>query len=94
MSEKSLKSELISGIIKIGRRGQITLPKTLRVVEDLRRGDKLKLVRQPTGTIYLTKLPKEKDPFERLMKVLEKVPKFDFEKAWKEVQEERRRSER
>lgn len=94
MSENHQKSELISGIIKIGRRGQITLPKTLRVVEDLRRGDKLKLVRQPTGTIYLTKLAKEKDPFERLMKVLEKVPKFDFEKAWKEVQEERRRSER
>ena len=94
MSEKSLKSELISGVIKIGRRGQITLPKTVRVAEDLRRGDKLKLVRQPSGSIYLTKLPKEKDPFERLMKVLEKVPKFDFGKTWKEVQEERRRSER
>lgn len=94
MSEKYLKSELISQTIKIGRRGQITLPKTLRVVDNLKKGDKLKLIRQPTGTIYLSKIPKEKDPFERLMKLIKTFPKFDFDEAWKEVQEERRRSER
>ena len=59
MSEKHYKSELITQTIKIGRRGQITLPKTLRMVENLKRGDKLKLVRQPTGAIYLSKVPKE-----------------------------------
>lgn len=94
MSENYRKSELINETIKIGRRGQITLPKVVRTAEGLKRGDRLKLVRQPTGTIYLTKVPKEKDPFERLMKVLEKVPKFDAEKAWKEVEKERRESER
>lgn len=94
MSEKYQKSELMSETIKIGRRGQITLPKIVRTVEGLKRGDRLKLVRQPTGTIYLTKIPKEKDHFERLIKVLGKVPKFDAEKAWKEVEKERRESER
>ena len=84
----------MSGLIKVGRRGQITLPKAMRVVEGLKRGDKLKLVRQPTGTIYLTKIPKEKDPFERLMKLIKTFPKFDAEKAWKEVERERRESER
>ena len=94
MSENYKKSELISDVIKVGRRGQITLPKDVRIAENLKRGDRLKLVRQPTGTIYLTKVPKEKDPFERLMKILEKVPKFDAEKAWSEVERERRENER
>jgi AbrB family looped-hinge helix DNA binding protein len=94
MSEKYLKSEFIRETIKIGRRGQITIPKTVRMIESLKRGDKLKLVRQPTGTIYLEKLPKEKDPVERILEITNKYPKFDFDKAWKEVQEERRRSER
>jgi AbrB family looped-hinge helix DNA binding protein len=93
-SEFNKKSELIIETIKIGRRGQVTIPKNVRTAEALRIGDRLKIVRQPTGTIYLTKIPKEKNPFDRLMTVLEKVPKFDAEKAWKEVERERRESER
>lgn len=49
---------------------------------------------QHTGSIYLTKISKEKDSFERLMEALEKVPKFDAEKAWKEVEKERTECER
>lgn len=94
MSENQKKSDLISGIIKVGRRGQITLPRVIRLAEGFGRGDRLKIVMQPTGSIYITKVSKEKDSFERLMKALEKVPRFDAEKAWKEVEKERRESER
>ncbi|MCS4541471.1 MAG: AbrB/MazE/SpoVT family DNA-binding domain-containing protein [Euryarchaeota archaeon] len=80
------KVELIT---KIGSKGQIVLKKEIRKALGLKPGSMVK------EKLFKGKIIVEPfDPIERIMKIASKYPKFDFKKAWREVQEERRRNER
>lgn len=93
MLEKSIKSEFIEKTVKIGRRGQITLPRIIRKIDKLKEKDELKVTRMPSGELHFRKITKE-HPVDRMLSIIETFPKINFDKTWKEVQSERRESER
>lgn len=82
------KHKLIYRKVKVGERGQITIPKKIRTEDKIMTNDTLLVTHLPGGSIVLRKMEKEK-PEERIMKIIMEAPKIDFKKTWKEVQEER-----
>ena len=76
--------------VKVGEKGQITIPKQVREDWHIKKGDSAKVVVMPSGMITI-KFLREKSPEDRLLEVIEKAPKIDFKKAWKQVERERDR---
>ena len=88
MSEKIKKSDFVKKTVKIGKRGQITLPKSIRTIEKITENEKLNIIKLPSGAMFIKKVIKE-TPEDNIIKIISSVKKIDFEKAWKEVQKER-----
>ena len=79
--------------VKLGKKGQITIPKIIRDEDQLKERDTFIVTHTPGGDIVLRK-QHVKTPEDRMLEAIKRMPKFDFEQAWKEVLEERRRSDR
>ena len=77
--------------VKIGKKGQITIPKKIREEDNLDEDDVFVVTHMPSGDILLKKKV-QNIPKDWLEKILKKVPAtFNSKEAWKEVLEERKR---
>ena len=79
--------------IRMGKKGQITVPKVIRDEDNLQEDDILVVTHLSGGEILLKKAV-EKTPEDNLFEFLNSLPKIDWRKAWEEVREERKRSDR
>ena len=75
-------------IVRVGEKGQITIPKEAREKWLINAGDNARIVVMPSGVISVRILKKEQ-PEDRLVNFLNKMPGIDAEKAWKEVEKQR-----
>lgn len=75
--------------VKLGRKGQITIPKKLREEDELKENDVFRLTHFSGGSIVLEKKEK-KTPEMDLFEFLDTLPKIDWKKAWREIRAERR----
>lgn len=82
------KHKLIDTKIKVGERGQITIPKSIRMEDRIMSKDLIRLTRLPGGAIMIRKLEKEK-PEDKIMDIIMKSKKIDFKRSWEEIQKER-----
>lgn len=80
----------ITDKVKLGKKGQITIPKKIRDEDGLQENDTFIVKHMPSGTIMLEK-QQNKDPYEMIFKAMAMAPKFNADKAWQEVKEERKR---
>jgi AbrB family looped-hinge helix DNA binding protein len=76
--------------VRLGKKGQITIPKKIRDEDKLKEDDVFIVKHMPSGAIILEK-QKSKNPYDMIMDAIAMAPKFDADKAWKEIREERRR---
>lgn len=76
--------------VKLGKKGQITIPKKIRDEDELREEDIFIVLHAPGGEIILQK-QKTKAPEDLMLEAIHSAPKFDWRKAWEEVKAERRR---
>ena len=76
--------------IRLGRKGQVTIPKKIRDMGHLKEDDQLIVTNMPGGDIILRKKIIE-NPIDRALEIISNAPHFDWRKAWKEVLEERKR---
>ncbi|MBI1972792.1 AbrB/MazE/SpoVT family DNA-binding domain-containing protein [Candidatus Woesearchaeota archaeon] len=76
--------------VKLGKKGQITIPKKIRDEDSLKEDDVFIVKHMPSGTIMLEK-QRRKNPYDMIFEAIAMAPKFDADKAWKEVKEERKR---
>jgi len=79
---------MIEKTIRIGEKGQITIPKSAREKWLIKPGDNVKMIIMPSGTITIETIQKE-EPEDRLLKILDKMPGIDAGKAWKRIEKER-----
>ena len=84
------ENDFILDKVKLGRKGQITIPKKIREKDRLKEEDVFIVTHMPGGDIILRKQSK-KDPEDVILEALSKAPSFDWQKAWKEVVNERKR---
>jgi AbrB family looped-hinge helix DNA binding protein len=54
---KIVKQEKLHEVVKVGERGQVTIPSSIREIENIRKGELLEVVYRD-GTILMTKLDK------------------------------------
>lgn len=54
---KIVKQEKLHEVVKVSERGQVTIPSSIRKIEDIRKGELLEVVYRD-GTILMTKLDK------------------------------------
>lgn len=87
------RHEFIIDKVKLGGKGQITIPKRIRDEDSLKKDDEFNVTHTPSGSIILEKSTTKK-PEDRLFEFLNSLPYFDAEKAWKEVEQERRKEHR
>lgn len=85
-----MANQLISKKVRIGRKGQLTIPKKIRDKSYLKENDILIISETPGGD-FLIRRTKEATPEDRMFAILAKIPPFDWKKAWREVKEERRK---
>lgn len=76
--------------IKLGKKGQITLPKKIREEDKFEEGDMLSVIHMPSGDIILRK-QMVNAPEDLMLEAIRKAPLFDWRAAWEEVREERKR---
>ncbi len=79
--------------VKLGKKGQITIPKKIRDDDELKENDVFIVVHRPGGEIVLQK-KKIISPEDRMLEVIRSIPPFDWRQAWKEVVEERKSERR
>jgi AbrB family looped-hinge helix DNA binding protein len=81
------EEKFISKIVKVGERGQVVIPKTIRRIEGIRPNSVVRITNYGTGNIIISKVYETKSPEERFLEVLQslKMPK----NAWEIIQEER-----
>lgn len=51
----------MSEIVKVGKKGQVTLPKEIRDREDLKEGELLEIKDMGEGAIFITKVDKKRE---------------------------------
>lgn len=76
--------------VRVGKKGQVTIPRKMRDADKLKEADTLKVTYMPGGDFIFRKKVTH-DPVDKALEILRTVPDFDWRKAWKEVVEERRR---
>jgi len=76
--------------VKLGKKGQVTIPKKIRDEDKLKENDVFIVVHIPGGDIILRKR-QIKAPEDMMLEAIRRAPKFDAEAAWREVLEERKR---
>lgn len=79
--------------VKLGKKGQITIPKKIRDEDNFEENDTFIVTHTPGGDIVMRKIATE-DPIDQALAILDRVPHFDWRKAWEEVREERKKSDR
>ena len=79
--------------VKLGKKGQITIPKKIRDEDGLKDDDEFTVTHTPGGEIVLRKAV-HKAPEDELLELIRTFPRFDWRTAWEEVREERRQSDR
>lgn len=99
-SEKYINSEIVTKDmlhqfmtteVKLGKKGQITIPKVIRDEDNLQEDDVFTVTHMPGGDIILSQQKVEKDPIDRLLEFLETQPRINAREAWEEIKEERKR---
>ncbi len=77
----------VSKMVKVGERGQIVIPKSIRKIEGIGPKSILKITNHGTGTIVISKAKDEQSPEKRFLEIFGKIklPR----NAWEEVQKER-----
>ena len=81
---------LIIEKVRIAKKGQITIPKTIRDEDGLLENDILIVTHLPGGDLVLRK-QHEKQPEDLMLEAIMKAPSFDADEDWEEVKAERRR---
>ncbi len=79
-----------SDVIKLGKKGQLTLPKKLRDFDKLEENDEFIVQRMPGGDITLVKRTM-KTPEDMILEAIERLQPFDATGAWEEVLADRRK---
>lgn len=79
--------------VKLGKKGQITLPKKIRDEDDLKEGDTFIVTHMHGGAVMLQK-KKIQAPEDRMLEIINSLPSIGWRKAWKEVEAERAREHR
>lgn len=74
--------------VKLGNKGQITIPKKIRDQDMLRESDVFIVTHTFSGDIVLKK-QKIKTPEDLIFESIQKASKFNWREAWKEVVKER-----
>lgn len=80
----------MTGKVKLGKKGQITLPKKIRDEDKLKENDIFIITHTASGDIILRK-KQLKTPEDVMIEAIESAPHFDWRDAWKEVEHERNR---
>ena len=75
--------------VKLGKKGQITIPKKIRDEDNLKENDSFTVSHMPGGDIILIKKT-AKTPEDLMIEVIMRAPPFDAKAAWEEVKKERR----
>ncbi len=83
-----MTNECIMMKAEVKKKGQITIPKKIRDNLHFEEGDVITFTELPGGDVILKRI-EIKTSEDILMKILEKIPKFNSEKAWKEVEADR-----
>ena len=81
---------LITEKVRLAKKGQITIPKSIRDEDGLLEDDLFIVTHLPGGDLVLRK-QQEKQPEDLMLEAIMKVPSFDAKEAWEEVKSERRR---
>ena len=76
--------------IKLGKKGQLTIPKSIRDEDNLKENDKFIVTHTSDGEIILQK-KNIKTPEDLMLEAVKKAPKFNWRKSWKEIKEERKK---
>ncbi len=84
------KNGAFSSRARLGKKGQLTLPKRMRDEDSLIEGDEFAVVRLPSGDIILQKI-RSNAPENRIFDAIGKMPDINWRQAWKEVESERAR---
>ena len=71
---------------KVGERGQIVIPKSMREEEDMRPNQLVRIIKEP-GQIVIRKVTSAKSPEDTILEIFSKA-KFT-EKDWKRIHNER-----
>ena len=75
--------------VKLGKKGQITIPKKIREEEHLKEDDVFIVQHNTGGNIILTKQT-TKAPEDIMLEAIMRAPKINAKAAWEEIKKERR----
>ncbi len=81
--------KFFTDVVKMGKKGQITIPKIIRDEDNFKEDDTFVVTHILGGDVILKK-KEVKTPEEKLLEIIKTFPKFDWRKAWEEVREERK----
>ncbi len=79
--------------VKMGKKGQITIPKKIRDEDALKEDDTFVVTHTSSGDIILRKSV-IKSPEDKILELISTMRTFDWREAWEEVKQERKREHR
>lgn len=79
--------------VKLGKKGQLTIPKKVRDEDHLKEQDVFTFTNTPAGDMLFQRATK-KSPENRIFDIIETHRHINWREAWKEVRAERRQSNR
>jgi len=82
--------ELFKEKVKLGKKGQITIPKCIRDEDNLKEDDVFIVQHMPGGDIILSKQISINTPEDLMIEAIMSAPPFDADAAWEEIKRERR----
>ncbi len=80
---------IITDKVKLGRKGQITIPKRIRDADGLAEDDTFIVTRIQGGEIIIRR-QKVRSPEDLMLDAISRMPRFDPNEAWQEVRMERK----
>lgn len=75
--------------VKLGKKGQVTIPKNIRDEDQLKEDDVFIIQHAPGGEIILTKQT-TKAPEDLMLEAIMRSPRINAKEAWKEIRKERK----
>lgn len=85
-----MEKTILAKRVRLGRKGQITIPKKIREGKGWEEDDDFVISEMADGGILIKKKT-EKKPEDIMLEIIRSLPPFDWRKAWKEVEEERKK---
>lgn len=85
---ESEEYEFIEKTVRVGARGQITIPKKMRKFKNLKEKEEIRVFLLPGGEMVVKKV-EGKAPEDRILEIVSNAPKINFKDAWSEIQKER-----